>query len=248
MQTKKDLTKVLYNIAHTVHTTKNLSELFPIIKNELNAVINTTNLYIALYNKKTGMITMPYEVDEKDKFTEFPPGKTLTAYVIKTGKSLLSTEEVTEDLIKEGEMEIIGAPSKIWLGTPLKIEGKVIGVVAVQSYTDASLYTEQDMKILEFVADEIALAIEHKRIEEEKEKLIKNLQNALKKIKTLSGLLPICSNCKKIRDDKGHWHEVETHVRKHSNADFSHTLCPDCMKKLYPKQFEKLQDKKGKLH
>ncbi|MCB0211156.1 MAG: response regulator [Anaerolineae bacterium] len=60
------------------------------------------------------------------------------------------------------------------------------------------------------------------------------LQDALDHIKTLTGLLPICAQCKKIRDDTGYWHEVEVYIREHSNADFSHGLCPQCLKTLYP--------------
>lgn len=72
---------------------------------------------------------------------------------------------------------------------------------------------------------------------EKHEKLLgekKHLEQALREIKTLSGLIPICSNCKKIRDDKGYWQQVEVYVRDHSEADFSHSICPDCVEKLYP--------------
>ena len=70
--------------------------------------------------------------------------------------------------------------------------------------------------------------------EKEKDRLILDLQKALGEIKTLSGLFPICSNCKKIRDDKGYWNQIETYIRDHSDADFSHSICPDCAKELYP--------------
>lgn len=62
----------------------------------------------------------------------------------------------------------------------------------------------------------------------------KELQAALDQIKTLKGLLPICAQCKKIRDDKGYWHEVEVYIREHSDADFSHGICPSCLRTLYP--------------
>jgi hypothetical protein len=75
---------------------------------------------------------------------------------------------------------------------------------------------------------------ERKFIEAEKERLIQKLQEALDKIKTLRGLIPICASCKNIRDDKGFWHHVESYVRDHSEAQFSHGICPTCMKKLYP--------------
>ncbi len=63
--------------------------------------------------------------------------------------------------------------------------------------------------------------------------IIYKLKGALNEIKTLSGLIPICANCKKIRDDKGYWQQVEQYVKKHSDAEFSHSICPDCVGELY---------------
>jgi hypothetical protein len=79
---------------------------------------------------------------------------------------------------------------------------------------------------------------ERKRAEDEREKLIIELQNALAEVKTLGGLLPICSSCKKIRDDQGYWNQLEVYISGHSTAQFSHGLCPECAKKLYPKYFK----------
>jgi PAS domain S-box-containing protein len=73
-----------------------------------------------------------------------------------------------------------------------------------------------------------------KEIEVDREKLIVKLQDALAKIKTLRGIIPICASCKKIRDDKGYWNELENYIREHSEADFSHGICPECVKELYP--------------
>jgi len=75
---------------------------------------------------------------------------------------------------------------------------------------------------------------DRKEAEREKEKLIKKLQNALSEIKTLQGILPICAECKKIRDDQGYWYQIEKYIHDHSDAEFSHSICPDCAKKLYP--------------
>jgi AmiR/NasT family two-component response regulator len=68
-------------------------------------------------------------------------------------------------------------------------------------------------------------------------RLNSELQDALAKVRTLSGLLPICSSCKKIRDDEGYWNQLEAYIQEHSNAVFSHGLCPECAKKLYPEVF-----------
>jgi len=75
---------------------------------------------------------------------------------------------------------------------------------------------------------------ERKQAEEERERLIAELQEALDNVKTLRGLIPIRANCKKIRDDEGYWHQVEVYVRDHTEAQFTHGLCPDCFRKLYP--------------
>lgn len=80
---------------------------------------------------------------------------------------------------------------------------------------------------------------ERKHAEEERERLIGQLQDALAEVKTLSGLLPLCASCKRIRDDKGYWQQIEAYIRDHSEAEFSHSVCPDCAKKLYPEVFDK---------
>lgn len=75
---------------------------------------------------------------------------------------------------------------------------------------------------------------DRKAAEAERETLIQQLQEALGRVKTLSGLLPACAACRKIRDKQGAWHSLETYVRKHTEADFSHGICPDCRRELYP--------------
>jgi PAS domain S-box-containing protein len=84
---------------------------------------------------------------------------------------------------------------------------------------------------------------ERKNAETEKEKLIIQLQEALDKVKLLSGLLPICASCKKIKDDQGYWKQIEIYIRDHSEAEFSHGICPECAKKLYPEFVQKFPDK-----
>jgi hypothetical protein len=78
-------------------------------------------------------------------------------------------------------------------------------------------------------------------METERDLLIHELQTALGEVQTLSGLVPICSHCKKIRDDSGYWTQVELYIRKHSQAEFSHGICPDCLKELYPEIADHLE-------
>jgi hypothetical protein len=81
---------------------------------------------------------------------------------------------------------------------------------------------------------------DRKRAEKDREELIKSLEASLSEIKTLRGILPLCSFCKKIRDDKGYWEQVDIYINKHSEADISHGICPDCLKEHYPDVYKQL--------
>ena len=102
-----------------------------------------------------------------------------------------------------------------------------------------------------FNAQEIRIAVEiaiyKYRVDLEKEKLTRELKEAIEKVKLLSGLLPICASCKKIRDDKGYWNQIEAYVRDHSEAEFSHCICPACARTLYPELFPDDSDSSGNL-
>ncbi len=87
---------------------------------------------------------------------------------------------------------------------------------------------------------------DRKLAEEERDKLIVELQEALAKVRHLSGLLPICASCKKIRNDEGFWEQVETYISEHSEALFSHAICPECGKKLYPEYYDNVWGKENK--
>ncbi len=82
---------------------------------------------------------------------------------------------------------------------------------------------------------------QQKHAEEEREKLIAELEAAISKIKALGGLIPICASCKKIRDDKGYWNKLEAYIENHSEAEFSHGICPECASELYPEYRKKKQ-------
>ncbi|MCF7858120.1 MAG: response regulator [Candidatus Cloacimonetes bacterium] len=87
---------------------------------------------------------------------------------------------------------------------------------------------------------------ERKKVEKERKELIIKLKKTLDEVKTLEGMIPICSHCKKIRDDSGFWGNVEHYIAKHSNVDFSHGICPDCLQKHFPKQYKKMKES-GKI-
>ena len=157
----------LYKIAQATDQSQNLDALFPSIHAIIRNVMVADNFYIALYDEKHNMLSFPYSVDEVDHLVAPEKlGKGLTEYVIRTSKSLLCDESLFEDLIQRGEVELIGLTSEIWLGVPLLIGGKAIGVMAVQDYKNAGAYGEREQRILEFVSSQAAIAIQRKRAEE----------------------------------------------------------------------------------
>ena len=156
---------LLLQISNAINRIIDTRELYKSIQNLLSKVIDTANFYIALYERETDTLLLPYQQDEKDEYTSFPAGKTLTSFVIRTKKSLLATTKIQNKLFQSGEVERIGAPSKVWLGVPLIVRDDVIGVVAVQSYDDEKLYGKKEQKLLEFVSDQLAIVIERKKTE-----------------------------------------------------------------------------------
>lgn len=119
--------------------------------------------------------------------------------------------------------------------SPRSIEYRIIKPGGVISHVQALAETQHDengnlLAIIGTVQD----ITERKKADELRERLIADYQKAANEIKTLSGLIPICASCKKIRDDKGYWEQIETYIMERSDAEFSHGLCPECSKKLYP--------------
>lgn len=122
---------------------------------------------------------------------------------------------------------------------PLVLEGKTVGIIGLAN--KAQDFNDNDAKMAAGFGELAAIALQNSRnlderiaAEKQQEKLIEDLQKALSEVKQLSGMLPICSICKKIRDDKGYWNQIEAYIRDHSNAEFSHSICKDCAMKHYP--------------
>ncbi len=177
-----EVQSVLFQISQAVSTTSELRELIEVVHRELGRLIDTTNFYVALYDEETGLYSFPYHVDkyDSDEIAPVPLKQSLTDYVRRMGEPVMVDPEEHDELIREGEVVLIGAQSKIWLGVPLKTAGKIIGVVVVQNYDDAPLYTAEDRELLAFVAENIAVTIERRKSEEERRTLEAQIQQAQK--------------------------------------------------------------------
>lgn len=170
----EQIQQLVFNISTAVSSAENLESLIKMIKDQLGEIIDTTNFYIALYDHQTDTFTLPFFKDEKDAVNSIPAGKTMTKYVVETKKSLLANIKKKKELVKLGKLEYKGTLSKVWLGVPLILKDDIIGVLAVQSYEDENAFTENDLRMLEFVSDQISLSIHRKKSEDDlKEALYK---------------------------------------------------------------------------
>ena len=156
--------KALFEISEAAYTSTDMVSLYEIIHKIISTLMLAKNFYIALYDEQTGMISFPYMVDEFDP--PYPPkklGKGLTEYILRTGEANLIDSELDLKLRETGEVEMIGTPTLIWLGVPLIVRGKIIGVIVVQDYQNADTYGEKEKQLLVFVAEHVAQAIERKK-------------------------------------------------------------------------------------
>jgi len=170
----KAVNNVLYNISRAANSDISLMQLYPVIRQELSAIIDTTNFYIALFDEEKNKLYFSYyddETGEKDKdflISKYSDSNNIFYYIFKTGESLLLNYNKYKKLIARGDFvsyDVI-TNKQIWLGVPLRVESKIIGSMVLQSYTDPELYSQKDIKLMEFVSQQIATAIERKQAEE----------------------------------------------------------------------------------
>jgi PAS domain S-box-containing protein len=163
----ENIKDVLFKISSAVTSQMKISELYEFIHKAISELMPADNFYIAMYHQDTDTVSFPYWVDEVDpKPGEQKAERGLTEYVLRKGCTQLITEELDIQLRKAGETSLLGEPTKIWLGVPLIVEEKTIGVIVVQDYNDPLTYGEEEKEILTYISEQIALAIDKKYNEE----------------------------------------------------------------------------------
>jgi len=161
------LQNAVYKIAQAADLSSGLDSLYRSVHGIIGTVMPASNFYIALYDKEKDLIRFPYFVDDEDAApTPKRPGKGLTEYVIRTGRSLLCDAATDRILRSRGEVEIVGAPSTVWLGVPLIVDGKTTGAMVVQHYSNPSAYGPVEQRMLEFVSSQVARSVERVGSEE----------------------------------------------------------------------------------
>ena len=160
---KRGATKqaAIYAISAAVQSDQSPDELFHSIHQSISEILPAKNCYIALYDRESDLISFPYFVDEFDP----PPQprkavRGLTEYVLRTSAPLLASPDRFRELVQSGEVESLGEPSLDWLGVPLRVADQTLGVLVVQTYSEGTRYSEDDMKMLSFVSSQVAMAID----------------------------------------------------------------------------------------
>jgi PAS domain S-box-containing protein len=158
----------LFEIIQGITSTDKLDELLKLIHNSLGKVVYADNCFVALKDQTSGLFSFPYFVDKVDT-TPIPTsmGKSCSDYVFRTVKPLLLNQKKFDSLVEQGEVELIGSNSPSWIGIPLQMPSKVIGVLVLQHYEKENVYSENDLKFLVSIGNQIAIAIERKKAEEE---------------------------------------------------------------------------------
>ena len=175
--------------------------------------------------------------------------------------NIISVNRLTQQLTGFREDELLGKPVlDLYADTP---SGKIKARCVLQKFKAGEVIIGEELQMQNIagtvfwisltvnVMKDINGVVSHsrsafvditdrKRLEEEKDKIVVDLQQALSEVKKLSGFLPICASCKKIRDDTGYWNEIEKYISERSEALFSHSICPDCLRKLYPEEADEI--------
>jgi GAF domain-containing protein len=203
--------------------------------------------------------------DPRTLKTTFPATRGYAARCARERRPLVVDDARADAAIRyDGDIDELRAIRSAVLA-PLLARDRLLGVISLDAVKPAA-FDEVDRALLAVLAGLTALALEklrlqrdlERRVQErtgplaganaelsaalaEREKLVDGLTEALTQVKTLSGLLPICAACKKVRDDNGYWTQIEAYLRTRSEAEFTHGMCPDCIRRMYPEQAAKLQ-------
>jgi PAS domain S-box-containing protein len=170
--------KVLFNISQASTKLIDLNKFIDVIKSELTEIVVIKNFFFAYYNEEKDEFHSPYMTDEKDNVTTWPAVKSLSAYVVRNKKSVFFNKELIQKLKAQGEIEIVGSPCKVWLGSPVLVDKKVIGISVVQDYHNENAYNQSDFEILDYLAEHVSRLIERKIYYDKIEKALKQAQES----------------------------------------------------------------------
>jgi GAF domain-containing protein len=258
MRQRLDEQAALLEAITAISSSLDLTAVLNAITRQLGQVVGATSAYLCSYDveQMTSTVLSEYfaphasaqeRVSDLGVVYALPRDFSADFERLRAGHSEIShVDDPGMDEQRLGHMRRFGACTI--LNIPLRVGGELIAFAELWDSRRRREFSAQMISLGQGIAQQGAIAlkdaqlynyarrelVERRRSEARREELIAELQDALKRIKTLSGLLPICSSCKKIRDDRGSWQRIEAYVEQHSEAEFSHGLCPECARDLYP--------------
>lgn len=256
--------RILRTIVSTVASTKSPKPVTLISVDDMTRQVKQLEEITRLRQQAMDEITVRRKVEEalkqsREKFEAHYKGIPIPTYSWeKIGDHFILVDfndaamEITKGKIKsyvgkKAEEMLKDMPESLWIIN--RCYDEKADLQANSSFITKTSSVKRDLEVKyayvppNFVMVHVEDITARKNAEREKEKLIDDLKEALDKIKTLHGLIPICAHCKNIRDDKGSWNQLEQYITSHSEAQFSHGICPDCMKQLYPDYYAKKKKK-----
>ncbi len=159
----------LYEIASVALETEDADQMYGAIHKIIGRLIPADDFYIGLYDPASDLLSFPYHVDKYDaEWPPMAPGRTLSAYVLRTGQPLLANPEVFPGMLRDGEVDLVGTESVDWIGVPLRTpQGQTIGLMAVQTYDQGTRLDDADLQVLQFISTQVAMVIQRKQAEQD---------------------------------------------------------------------------------
>lgn len=247
---------LLHSTAEKITTNFVLSEVGELIIEEALKLIEADNVTVMLLNGESGHLETVSTYGNEDKKNRImKSGEGIEGDIFLKGTPEIINDVKSDPRFIDGENKVISM-----MCAPLKTVNGAIGVITISSERSVC-YTSVSLNLFNTLALHSSIAIENARYIEEleghrenleglvsertKELAQKNriLKKQLDEIKTLRGLLPVCANCRKIRDDGGYWKEMEVYFEHNSELEFSHGICPDCVRELYPECADEILNK-----
>jgi len=219
-----EINRAMFQISNAVNRANDTAELFRSIHLSLQRVMDVANFFIALYDEEADTIAFPYFVDSKDKVTyptipRVSKVDSLTARVIKNNELILITREEREAQLRKTGKQPLGTPAAVWLGVPLRVDDRVVGVMATQNYFDDESYTQQDVEVFNAVSGQVAIAIDRMIKDEvlrERDKYVKTLSLQMEQF-SLAAASVLSST-----DEKRTFRRISRAITEHS--DFRRVL------------------------
>jgi len=249
---------LLNRVGQDLTATLNLQRIAEQVQEAVTEVVNAvgTSMWLVDREEEDRLVCQVAFHRGLDKFSsdlDVQAGQGIVGWVMETGQSALLNDVAHDPRFFPGIDQQTGFQTHSLLAVPLRARDKVIGVLEVVNKRSGGFDT-YDLILVETMAASAAIAIDNTWLFEavcehaiELEASNAELQTALAEVKVLSGLLPICFNCKKIRDDAGYWQQIETYISARSDAKFSHGLCADCAQELYPDIYQKSLERRQEI-